>query len=176
MVSKSSSKLPPTELFKMSKLSVSVLLLAGVAFHPAAIAKAPEWLRELDSVSLPDHDAETDAVALLHDEAVTVLPDGRVRYLERHAYRILRRSGQERGVARAYLNKNDELLSMRGWSIPTTGKPFETEKRDIMESALVPGSEMALATDKRMKWLNIPASDPGNLVGYEIEADQAFPG
>ena len=170
MGSKSFSRRPDTELSSVSKRSLQWLLLAGAGLlSNAASAEVPEWLRQLESVSLPEHDAETDAVVLLDDEEVTVLPDGSVRYVERHAFRILRRAGQARGVARTYLDKNDVLVSIRGWSIPKEGKPFETSPKDVIESALVPGSEAALATDWRMKSLDIPASNPGNLVGYAIE-------
>jgi hypothetical protein len=170
MCSKSLSRLPLTEFVNMSKPFLRLMLSAGIGLIPvAALAAPPEWLRQLEAVPLPHYEAETDAVALLDEEEATVLPDGSVRYLKRRAYRILRRGGQERGVAQVLLDKDDELLTFKGWSIPTEGKPFETDKRDIVETARVPGSEIALVTDRRMKVLNIPAANPGNLVGYVIE-------
>lgn len=170
MCSKWLSRLLLAEFVNVSKSFVALLLLACMGLVPtAALAAPPEWLRQLESVPLPHYEAETDAVALLAEDEATVLPDGSVRYLERRAYRILRRGGQDRGIAQVFLNKDDELLTLKGWSIPTEGKPFETDKRDIVESARVPGSEIALVTDQRMKVLNIPASNPGNLVGYVIE-------
>jgi hypothetical protein len=169
-VSKSFSKPPLAEFSEVSKYFVQLVLFAGVALAPVVtLAAPPEWLRQLEAVPVPAYDDETDAVTLLDDEEATVLPDGSVRYLERRAYRILRRGGQARGVAQVFLDKNDELVSFRGWSIPTSGKPFETDKKDIVESALVPGSEIALTTDARKKVLTIPAANPGNLVGYVVE-------
>jgi hypothetical protein len=169
MDSKSLSKRPLAEFASVPKLFLRLWVVAAGLVPVAALAAPPEWLRQLESVPVPEYDAKTNAVALLNEEEATVLPDGSVRRLERHAYRILRRSGKDWGVAQVYLGKDDELLNFRGWSIPTEGKPFETEKSDIVESANVPGSEIALVTDRRMKVLTIPAANPGNLVGYVVE-------
>jgi hypothetical protein len=167
---RSFSRPPLAEFTGMRSSFAHCLLLVGACLVPlCARAAPPDWLRQLESVPVPHYDAETDAVALLNEEEATVLPDGSVRYLERYAYRILRRSGQDRGTAQVLLGKDDELLTFRGWSIPAEGKPVETDKKDIVESALVPGSEIALVTDQRMKVLSIPAANPGNLVGYVVE-------
>jgi hypothetical protein len=154
-------------VFKRATL-LALSALAG--FGPANVrAAVPDWLRQLDSVAVPDHDEEVDAVILLDETEMTVLPDGKVRSLERRAYRILRPGSQGRGLAMAFVGKDDKLISIRGWSIPKTGKPFESDPKGVVESALVPGAEAALVTDRRMKLLTIPAVNPGNLVGYEIE-------
>ena len=144
--------------------------LAMVLPPVAAAASAPDWLKQLQALPLPPHDDQTNAVQLLDETEVTFLPDGTQRRLERSAFRILRREGQEYGVATAHYDKDGKVLRMKGWSLPAQGKPFEVDMKDSVETALVPGTEGALITSARMKVMAIPASTPGNVVGYEIES------
>jgi len=145
-------------------------LAAAAALSPLpANAATPDWLKQLESQPLPPHDEETAAVQLLDETELTLLPDGSQRSVQRSAFRILRREGKEFGIVTAHYDKNGKVVRMKGWGLPRSGKPFEVDMRDAVETALVPGTEASLITTARMKVLSIPAANPGNIVGYEIE-------
>lgn len=152
-----------------SKLTKFLLLLIAALCPVAAGAAAPEWLAPLVSVELPAYDEKTDAVLLLDEQEITLLPDGGRRLVQRRAYKILRRNGEQYGIVRATYFPGDKIIRMRGWGLPKAGKPFEVGLKDSVETALVPGTSDALISDARMKVLQIPASSPGNVVGYEVE-------
>jgi len=153
------------------RLAGAILGIAlGIAALPVVAAPTlPDWLKQLQSLPLPPHDDQTNAVQLLDETEVTFQPDGTQRTLQRSAFRILRREGQQHGTATAHYNKDGKVLRMKGWSLPAQGKPFDADMKDSIETALVPGTESALITTARMKVMAIPASNPGSLVGYEIE-------
>lgn len=148
------------------RLIAAAVLAAAVS---SAAAAPPAWLKQLQSQPLPSHDDKTNAVQLLDETELTFLPDGSQHRVQRSAFRILRREGQRYGTASAGYNKDGKVVRMKGWSLPETGKPFEVDMKDAIETALVPGHEGSLITTVRMKMMAIPASAPGSLVGYEIE-------
>jgi hypothetical protein len=49
------------------------------------------------------------------------------------------------------------------------GKDYEVKDKDVVETALFGVSNGELASDVRTKILKIPAPDPGNIIGFEIE-------
>ena len=123
------------------------------------------------SAAVPAHDDETDAVLLYSETALTVLAPGRMKRLERRVFKILRVDGEAYGMAFVDFSPQSRVTALRGWTIPVTGKDFETKDRDIIETALsdVDGGE--LVSDVRRKVLRIPAAVPGNIVGYEYEQE-----
>src|SRR5208282_5814935 len=56
--------------------------------------------------------------------------------------------------------------------IPASGKDYEVKERDAIETSLRGVANGELVSDLRSKLLQIPASDPGNIVGYEIEQEE----
>jgi len=58
---------------------------------------------------------------------------------------------------------------MHGWCIPAQGKDFEVKDKEATEQGYDGSDEGILVTDLRAKILTIPAADPGNVIGYEIE-------
>ncbi|MGC2732049.1 MAG: DUF3857 domain-containing protein, partial [Candidatus Sulfotelmatobacter sp.] len=60
--------------------------------------------------------------------------------------------------------------SLHGWCIPAQGKDYEVKEKDAIESAYVPN--FVLASDAKVKILQIPAADVGNIVGYEYETEE----
>src|SRR6267143_4853437 len=58
-------------------------------------------------------------------------------------------------------------LRMRGWCIPQSGKDYEIKDKEAIEASPTDIENGALATDFRIKYMRIPASEPGNIVGYE---------
>jgi len=147
--------------------------LIAACFQPAVAANAaPQWMHAVATTPLPDHDERTDAVLLYSERNVTVLSAEKIRIQTRKAYKILRPNGREEGTVVVFFNSpGQKVTSLRGWSIPALGKDYEVKESDAMEVSppKIDGSE--LVTDVRAKVLAIPASDPGNIVGYEYEKE-----
>ncbi len=160
----------------MKNVLATGILLGAVAvagaFAPATRADTPSWMREAASAPLPAHDEKTDAVMLYSEEVISVQPNGKIKNLRRHVFKILRPDGKGYGLVLARFDPETKITIMRGWCIPAQGKDYEVKEKDAIETAQTDVENGALATDFRMKYLRIPASDPGNIVGYEIEQEE----
>jgi hypothetical protein len=146
----------------------AALLLFSVAGAPAASASsgdAPVWMHALVNVPLPAHDEKTDAVLLYSEDVLNVQPTGKIKSLERRAYKILRPAGRGYGRVEVYFDSETRITSIHGWCIPAQGKDYEVKEKDATEASYFGD----VTTDLRRKILQIPASEPGNIVGYEIE-------
>jgi hypothetical protein len=141
---------------------------AGRAVPPARASAndAPDWLRAAAAAPLPQYSDDTKAVVLLNDESVTVEPDGEVVEHHRVAYKILRSSGRDRGALEVAESGQIKISSMKGWGIPATGKEMGVTEKDAVEHGLFDNETYS---DLRVKILNAPAPDPGNVVGFEYE-------
>jgi hypothetical protein len=154
-------------------MPLAAVLLVAVCLlltpRPAFAGGAPPWLRALIDVPLPEHDDKTDAVRLYSEKILTVQPNGKIKTIEREAYKILRPDGKSYGMVQASYDSETRITGMHAWCIPAHGKDYEVKESSAVESALlgVDGSE--LITDVRTKLLEIPAAEPGNILGYEIE-------
>jgi Domain of Unknown Function with PDB structure (DUF3857)/Transglutaminase-like superfamily len=149
--------------------------LASIACAAAlpARADAPPWLHALVNAPVPAHDERTDAVVLYSETTVQVQSAERIRTTVRLAYKILRPDGSEHGFVAVSFNPNRKVTNLRGWSIPAQGKDFEVKEKDAVEISLpkITGSE--LVSDVRDKVIQIPAADPGNILGYEYETEES---
>lgn len=134
-------------------------------------ADAPAWMHALVSLPLPEHDDKTDAVLLYSENILNVQPNGKLKSTERRAYKILRPGGRELGTVRISFDAETKITSLRAWCIPAQGKDYEVKEKDAIETALFGVANGELMTDERTKILQIPASDVGNIIGYEEEHD-----
>ena len=135
----------------------------------ASANDAPGWMHALVNVPLPAHDDKTDAVMLYSEYIFTVQPNGKIKRMERAAYKILRVGGKTYGVVTADFDADTRITAMRGWCIPAQGKDYEVKEKDALERSLnIAGGELS---DVRLKILQIPAADVGNIVGYEVEQE-----
>lgn len=151
-------------------LAALVLLLVGLT--PSARAgDAPSWMHALVNVPLPEHDEKTGAVLLLAEDAFTVQGNGKMKRIERRVYKILRPDGRRYGTVRADFDSETKINFIHGWCIPAQGKDYEVKDKDAMETALFGVQDGELMSDLKTKVLAIPASEPGNIVGYEIEQE-----
>jgi Domain of Unknown Function with PDB structure (DUF3857)/Transglutaminase-like superfamily len=156
--------------------SVSLLWVAAcvLACMPQAFAggDAPQWMHTLTNGPLPAHDEKTDAVLLYSETNVFVDSTDRIRTQVREAYKILRPSGRDYGFAFVPFNSRSKVTAFRGWCIPAQGKDYEVKDKDAMEVSppKVEGSE--LVQDVKVRVLNIPAPDPGSIIGYEYEKEE----
>jgi hypothetical protein len=146
-------------------------LLAGVPRCRAG--DAPQWMRALVNAPLPEHDEKTDAVLLYSETNVNVISADKIQTTVREAYKILRPDGREYGTAVVYYNSpGEKVTSLHGWCIPAQGKDYEVKDKDALDLA-PPGVEGGeLIEDSRAKVLQIPAPDPGNIVGYEYVVEE----
>jgi hypothetical protein len=140
-----------------------------------AASDAPGWMHALVNAPLPAHDEKTDAVLLYSEKTVTVVSADKIKTTVREAYKILRPAGRDYGIVAVSFNAHEKITGMRGWCIPAQGKDYEVKDKDAVEISLpkVEGSE--LVSDVKDKLLRIPASDPGNIIGYEYEEEEAQP-
>jgi hypothetical protein len=151
-------------------LSIGLCLLTAPRLAQAG--DAPSWMHAVASAPLPAHDDKTDAVFLYSDQAVIVQSVDKIKTHVRLVYKILRPSGRDYGMAAVSFNPHRKITGLRGWCIPVQGKDYEVKDKEAVEVALpkIAGSE--LISDVKEKRLQIPAPDPGSVVGYEYEEDE----
>jgi hypothetical protein len=157
--------------------SPAFLLALGIAgcvlaLAPSAIAggDAPQWMHALVAVPLPSYDEKTDAVLLYSETNVTVLSTDKIKVNVREAYKILRPNGREHGTVQVYLNPQRKIKSLHGWCIPAQGKDYEVKDKDAVDKSFSGGG--ILVDDVKFRVLEIPAPEPGNIVGYEYEVEE----
>jgi hypothetical protein len=143
-------------------LLAAALLAAGLP----ARAGVPDWLSSAQRLDLPDYPADTDAVLLFNEQITTVKAKGEITTRYRRAYKILRPDGRGYGTAVVYFDDETRLTYLKGWSLPVGEKDYTVKEKDAVETQPFFG---ALYQDDRAKVLEIPAADPGNVVGYEYE-------
>lgn len=153
-------------------LALAALALSFLALSaPARAGDAPSWMHALVNAPLPEHDEKTNAVLLLAEDTFTVQGNGKMKRIERRVYKILRPDGREYGTAYANFDSETKINSMHGWCIPAQGKDYEVKDKDAIETALFGVQNGELMSDEKTKVLAIPAAEPGNIVGYEIEQE-----
>ena len=128
-------------------------------------------MRSLVGVSLPGYDEKTDAVLLYSETDVTVLSVDKIRTHVREAYKIWRPQGRDHGTVPVFFNPTRKIRSLHGWCIPAQGKDYEVKDKDAIDVA-PPADGGELVDDVKYRILRIPASDPGNIVGYEYEVEE----
>ena len=167
-----SQELRPRAIRRIHLLFAGWIALGVLVSVPRAVAAgdAPPWMRTLVNVPLPAYDEKTDAVLLYSETNVTVISTDKIKTQVREAYKILRPAGRERGTVSVHFDLQTKIKSFHGWCIPAQGKDYEVKDKDAIERAFLPGGE--LVSDAKVKVLNIPAPDPGNIVGYEYEVEE----
>ena len=162
--------MPAIDWSRLRILLCAVCALAAVL--PAGASDAPQWMRALVSAPLPAHDEKTDAVLLYEERIVNVQSVDKIKTQVRLAYKILRPGGRDYGIAAVSFNAHTKISGLHGWCIPAQGKDYEVKDKEAVETSLpkIEGSE--LINDVKDKLLQIPAPDPGNIIGYEYEEDE----
>jgi hypothetical protein len=146
----------------------------GCVARAAAGGDAPQWMHALVGVQLPTYDEKTNAVQLFSETNVTVVSTDKIKTHVREAFKILRPGGRERGSPSVYFTSpGQKVTSFHGWCIPSQGKDYEVKDKEAIEQSPFGSPGMELITDIRRKVINIPAPDPGNIVGYEYDLEEA---
>ena len=146
-----------------------VLLTALLLALPLDAAEAPAWMHALVNTPLPAHDDKTDAVVLYSEEVLIVQLNGKMKGVVRRAYKILRPDGRVYGKVHLYFDSETRINSLHAWCIPAQGKDYEVKDKDAIETGYLDVEGGELISDVRTKVLQIPAAEPGNIVGYEFE-------
>lgn len=136
-----------------------------------ARADAPGWMHAQTSVAL-EPDDKADAILVYAEDILTVQQNGKIKHLTRRVYKILKAKGKEYGYAVADFDAETKVLGMKGWCIPAGGKDFEVKEKESLETALPGVANGELVSDVKAKILQVPAAEPGNYVGYEIEQEE----
>jgi len=153
-------------------LPAAVLAICTLAAsQPACCSDAPQWMHALVNVPVPAHDEKTDAVLLYSEDTLIVQGNGKIKNTKRRVYKILRPDGKRFGMVRADFDSETKINSIHGWCIPAQGKDYEIKDKDAIETALFGVQDGELVSDLKTKLLTIPAADPGNIVGYEIDQE-----
>ncbi len=159
----------PTTNRILFSLAVAAAMLTCVPLSHGG--DAPQWMHSLVNGPIPAYDDKTDAVLLYSETNVTVISADKIRTQVREAYKILRPNGRQRGTLAVDFGPQKKIKSIHGWCIPAQGKDYEVKDKDAIEIA--PDTEGGeLISDTKYKVLHIPASDPGNIVGYEFEIEE----
>lgn len=152
---------------------LAALALSLLAWSvPVRAADAPQWMHALVNAPIPEHDEKTDAVLLYSEEIISVQANGKIKEIDRAAYKILRPGGRHFGKAEFPFTPDAKITSIHGWCIPAQGKDYEVKDKDTMETGYLDVDGGELYSDLRVKVMNIPATEPGNLIGYEVEQDE----
>ena len=147
-------------------LTAATLLLVGNSPAFASHNRAPDWMHALTSVPLPPHDEKDNAVVLYKNDNLAVVNQDKFLTTVQVAIKILRPEGRDLGIVRVYYRTpNQKVTSIHGWCIPQEGKDYEVGDKDSVDVS--PQDEDVLVNDLRIKGVQIPAPDVGNIIGYE---------
>jgi hypothetical protein len=135
----------------------------------ASAGDAPPWMHALVNVQLPSYDEKSNAVLLYSERNVSIMSADKMHTRVREAYRILRPEGRDRGTVAVRFDSQTKVTDLHGWCIPAQGKDYEVSDKNAVDRAYKPGWEQA--TDAKVRILNIPAPDVGNIVGYEYDME-----
>jgi hypothetical protein len=142
------------------------LILAGAL---SAGENFPEWARQAANWKVSQYPAKVVAVILLHEETLTVAPDGKRTMRERGAVKILQRGGTF-SASRTYDTRDGRITEFWAWLLPATGKPVFYGRDHIIDLALDRGN---LYDEARTKVLRCPeGTPPGSVFAYEIIEDE----
>src|SRR5208283_3172012 len=128
--------------------AVAALIACLAPLFPknALAGDAPGWMHAAATATLPPHDEKTDAVAVYSEDITIVLSEGKIKTIERRAYKILRPGGREYGIAYAEFDSNHKITGMKAWCIPAQGKDYEVKQSEAVDVSLAGVESSELVT------------------------------
>jgi hypothetical protein len=140
------------------------------AVGPALGAEAPKWMHALTGVPLPAYDEkDRRRCSSIPKRSITVEPSGKIKRLERKAFKILRPDGAEaRHCWRSASAEVRRVTDLHAWCIPASGKDYAVKQRDALEAGLS-GVTNGDSGDRYSRALAAGSGGglPGNIIGYE---------
>ena len=153
--------------------SVAVLC-AFLTFCEVAKASkdsVPDWVKAAMEKPLPKYSAETAAVVLMDDTTLTVGGDGKSTEHHRYVVKILRPTGRGEGMVEVPYDADHKIRSLKVWSVGPDGHEYKVKDEEIADLGY-PG-QGNLYSDMRLKVAKAPGRDPGGVVAYELEQQNA---
>jgi hypothetical protein len=163
---------PAIDLRRIGLLLCVVVCVMGVPRRAQAGGDAPAWMHAAASAPLPPHDEKTDAALLYSETTVNVQSIDKIKTHVRMVYKILRPGGRHYGTVIVPFSPLLKITGLHGWCIPAQGKDYEVKEKEAVETSLLEIQGGELYSDVKDKVLRIPASEPGNVVGYEYEMEE----
>jgi hypothetical protein len=152
----------------MKRLAFTFAL--GISLLFGASDSAPEWVREAATRTLPNYPAEVQAATLLHEEHVTVSPDGSTLTQEREAVRILAQEGASRASCGVpYFKKVTKIRDLKAWLIAPDGASKTYGKDYVLDVAAK--EDFVLYEDLRAKVIEARNPVPGSTFGWSSEVE-----
>ncbi len=154
-------------------LAFGAAVCGCVAPRVLAGDSAPDWLRAAAQEKLPEYDKDTVAVILLDETQTTVHDNGEIDTLHRGAIRLLRpEARREYGWEAVPFDKETKVSYLKAWTIEANGHEIAVGEKDVTEHGFLAEIEY---TDVRVKALQFPEANPGNVVGYEyVQRNRPF--
>src|ERR1700735_1108679 len=167
-------RLPKT--ISLAALIVTTMLaFAPCGLHSTASAAdhAPDWLVAAAQEKLPEYKKDTAAVILLDEVQTTGQDNGEIYTRHRGAVRLLRPEAKENySDIEVPFDKETKIISLKAWTILSDGRDMAVGEKDAIERGFL--SE-ELYEDVKMKELQFPEADPGNVVGFEfVQRDRPY--
>src|SRR6202790_5166477 len=163
---------PAIDLRRIGLLLCVVVCVMAVPRPAQAGGEAPAWMHTAASAPLPPPDEKTDAVLLYSEQTVNVQSVDKIKTRIRMAYKILRPGGRHYGTVIVPFSPLLKITGLHGWCIPAQGKDYEVKEKEAVETSLLEIQGGELYSDVKDKVLRIPASEPGNIVGFEYEIEE----
>ena len=151
-----------------------VVLCAFLAVCGAAKAskdQVPDWVKAAMEKPLAKYSAETPAVVLLDDTTLTVGVDGKSMEHHRYVVKILRPTGRGEGMVEVPYDADHKIRSLKVWSVGPDGHEYKVKDEEMTDVGY-PG-QGSLYSDMRVKVAKAPGRDPGGVVAYELEQQNA---
>ena len=157
-------------------LPISLMLPALLAsfLNPSRLSAnsdAPAWMHAAAARSLPGYDDKTNAVYLYAEDIITVQSNGKIRKTERRAVKIIRPEGREHAKLRFFYDAETKSTASTVGQFLLKARITKSKEKEVTDSGYTGAEEGALATDLRSKNMELPAANPGNIIGWEIEQD-----
>ena len=154
---------------RLAKAKGFAMIFGLIFTSTLAFSGTPDWLKQAAQAPLPTYSDDTDAVVLLDEKVTTVSSTGEVHTIYRKAYKILRPEGRSKGTLYTYYDNETQLTFLKAWSMTSQNGDYEVKEVEAAETTVF--SE-ELYADTRCKVLQIPAANPGNVIGYEYQQRQ----
>src|SRR5580765_2228814 len=97
-----------------ARLAAVVLVCWALAPEGVRAADAPQWMHALVNAPLPPHDEKTDAVLLYSEEILNVQSNGKLKAIDRSAYKILRPGGRHFGKVALTYDSDSRITNIHG--------------------------------------------------------------
>ncbi len=151
--------------------AITPLLLLTIAggLSGAGSNDAPEWAKQAFAMQAPSYPAKVSSVVLMHEESVTVDPDGRRVMRERGAIRILQPNHEHIFADRTYNTKTGKIRDFQGWLIGPAGKATPYGKNRIVDEAI---TEQNTYDEARVKVLECGDAVVGSVFAWDVTEEE----